>query len=423
MSHNTSAPIRTSQKIFSISFQILIESLSIFLTFALFYKTLFSWIKSLKKKDRILFENNYHDQKILLVALYQSKVLRNDLQKFLKTAKSMGYYIIGINTLHLENPEELKQYFDCYIERYNFGRDFGSYKTGFTYIFSKSYHHRCSRLTMINDSVFYESSRSADFLKDLMDTDVEALGATENLENQFHLGSFCISIVGNLLRHPNFVQFWTSYKRSELRPIVINHGELGLTQCLKRLVSHPDQLHGLYNVKKWIDALEKDPNAIQLGFKLACESGRKPKLNAYEIWLDFLSQHYTSREKANEMLSNIAIVTDINAMEAKFIEKLHIDDPHIKENMISFLKGVLVDAFLKGSQIHTNNELLFCLGLPLVKLDGYFRGTLSAENVLSICHRMDSIEGEELQQLLLNKGFGQKNLRGFNKILYSVGFL
>ncbi|MGA2655765.1 MAG: hypothetical protein ABSF18_07290, partial [Gammaproteobacteria bacterium] len=155
------------------------------------------YIKSLSKPNKLIIEKKYQGQKILLIALYQKGTLRNDLKQLLIKAKKLGFYIIGVNTLTL--TEDVSEWFDSYIERFNYGRDFGSYKTGFNYIFDKKIHLQCPRLLMCNDSVYYEETRTEKFLLDLMNSNIEVLGATENYEISYHLGSFCIAIAGRVL--------------------------------------------------------------------------------------------------------------------------------------------------------------------------------------------------------------------------------
>jgi hypothetical protein len=88
-------------------------------------------IKVFGKSSKVHFEQSYQGQKILLLALYQKGRLRPDIENVLITAKQLGMYVLAINTLKVLEPNNLKEKIDCYIERPNFGRDFGSYKTGF----------------------------------------------------------------------------------------------------------------------------------------------------------------------------------------------------------------------------------------------------------------------------------------------------
>ena len=59
--------------------------------------------------------------------------------------------------MRIEDRAKLEGLIDCYIERPNFGRDFGSYKTAFMHLFAQGWHEHCPRLLMLNDSIFYST--------------------------------------------------------------------------------------------------------------------------------------------------------------------------------------------------------------------------------------------------------------------------
>ncbi|MGX0975014.1 lipopolysaccharide biosynthesis protein [Roseovarius sp. MBR-51] len=199
-------------------------------------------VKSLGKAPICHFEQPYSGQPIMLLALYQKASLRPDLMRMLRAAKAQGIYVLAVNTLKLNQPEAMKDLADCYIERPNFGRDFGSYQTGFLHLFNRDWHKTCPRLLLINDSVYYSTRGLDKFLQDMMRTQVEVLGATENYEIEYHLGSFCISMSQNVLNAPPFEKYWKNYKLTDVRPLVIKRGEMKLSKTLKRCVSNPSQL-------------------------------------------------------------------------------------------------------------------------------------------------------------------------------------
>ena len=48
---------------------------------------------------------------ILLIALYEKGILREDISNLLITAKKLGMYVIGINTLKLKDPDKYSKSF------------------------------------------------------------------------------------------------------------------------------------------------------------------------------------------------------------------------------------------------------------------------------------------------------------------------
>ena len=171
---------------------------------------------SRKEKQNIVMEKNYDGQRILLIALYQQSELRPDIINLLDEVRKLNMYVIGVNTLKLKKDKSLDNYFDCYIERPNFGRDFGSYKSGFDHIYSKGWDKTCPKLLMLNDSIFFSTNNLNDFLRRLVETKKLVLGATENFEVKHHIGSFCISLSQVILQSEQFKSFWSNYKNSDV---------------------------------------------------------------------------------------------------------------------------------------------------------------------------------------------------------------
>lgn len=390
------------------------------------------WVgfKSLSKPDKIVVEKDYKGQKILLIALYEKGKLRNDIKRLLKTAKRLGYYTLGVNTSSL--TEDVSELLDCYIERFNFGRDFGSYKAGFNYIFNKKLHLQCPRLLMINDSVYYESTRTEKFLLDLMNTDIEVLGATENHQIEHHLGSFCISMSNRILKHEKFIHYWQSYKNSELRPVVIKNGEAALSVCLKRLVSQPVHFRALYDVELLSKLLKENEQNIKAAILLA-RDGRPEmpwvRLEIKRCWLEFVSKKYLSKfdfgfdHPKKTSMEEYRSVYDVASMEQFFNHDLKIKDDVLHNKISSMLRSRIIEAFRVGSQIHQFNAFLLYIGLPIIKLDGFFRGVFVVEDIFNITNQMQAQEAQEIEYLLLSKSYGGDSLLGWKKILFSFGFL
>ena len=99
----------------------------------------FLGMKLLRETSYIHFEKAYGGQKILLIALYEKGKLRPDIKRLLTTSKKLGMYVVAVNTQKLDSPFDLDALIDCYIERHNYGRDFGSYQNGFLHIYRQGW--------------------------------------------------------------------------------------------------------------------------------------------------------------------------------------------------------------------------------------------------------------------------------------------
>ena len=214
----------------------------------------------------------------------------------LERAKAAGFYVLVVNTGKLTAPEKLKDFVDVYIERYNFGRDFGSYKSGFLHLFKSNTTKECPRLLMINDSVYVVQNRIDKFLTDMKDTDLEVLGSTENYEIEYHLGSFCISMSGNILRHQKFEKYWRAYRNSDLRPTVIRRGEMGLSKMLKTAVSSEDQIKSLYDSWRFYDKCNNDHSFLDTAVHAARVSDLTgwPRISLKKITQTFIETRMLS---------------------------------------------------------------------------------------------------------------------------------
>ena len=92
-------------------------------------------------------------------------------------------------------------------------------------------------------------------------------------------------------------------------------------------------------------------------------------------------------------------------------------------NLNSDLNKEILAHFKEGNVLHKNAVFLLCLGLPLIKLDGFYRGVFSKEDVHQLCAQMSEEEGKELATLLFSRPFGKESLVGWQRFLFSRGFL
>lgn len=101
----------------------------------LYFLDKFDFLKSIGKKPRVPCNSGESQpQCILLLALFEKGRLRNDIEALIQSAKKLNFYIVGVNTMQLNSSVDLKNLFDLYIERSNYGRDFGSYKDGIMHL-------------------------------------------------------------------------------------------------------------------------------------------------------------------------------------------------------------------------------------------------------------------------------------------------
>lgn len=390
--------------------------------------------KTMGQKPKVHFETPYAGQRIMLLALYEKGRLRPDAVRLIEAARAEGLYVLAVNTLKLQDPAALQGLVDCYIERPNFGRDFGSYQTGFMHVYKNNWHETCPRLLMINDSIFFSSERMPKFLNDLMTSEVEVLGSTENYDIEYHLGSFCIAMSQSILKNNAIQKYWRNYRLTDVRPRVIKRGELKLSKILKRCVSVSDNFNALYSASRYSAAITKDESLLNF----AISSVRTSKIFAWK--------RASLRSVANEYRDRFAIPRVEMDKSPKSIEismKDYFDEIHVQsydelkdylssrlntenisdEHLRRILHAEFLESFMSGSQIHQNASILIKIGLPIIKLDGLYRGIFSYEDMARVCGMLESDEGKELGELLIARPYGGRYLTGWKRAAFEAGLL
>lgn len=395
-------------------------------------------LKTLREATTCHIECPYEGQPIVLIALYQKGVLRPDLVRFLRVAKAQGLYVLAVNTLRLSDPAALTGLVDCYVERPNYGRDFGSYKAGFEHFFARNWQATCPRLLMVNDSVFYSTRGLDEFVEDLTTTTVEVLGATENYEIEYHLGSFCISMAQNVLTAPRFRTYWDRYRLTDVRPIVIKQGEMKFSRILKRCVSCPSQFHALYNTDRFLNEMKARPEIQDLILRdsRTGDNTPAPRFDVSNV-TKLLSGHRILPRYSNASNIEVALDAPIKDFHEDALIMSRNDLAryllrHVPENARSkdfdellgdSLSAVASEVFMFGSQIHQNAGILLELGLPIVKLDGLYRGMLNSYDVLRLQKKLDAVEACELSALLLERPYGGHMLVGWKHAAFMRGLI
>jgi len=414
--------------------------------YAQIFLSLQSFVNGLKARrhpDRLHHQAPYDGQKILLVALYEKGVLRPDVRRMIAAAKAQGAYVLAVNNLALSDPAAWRDLLDCYIERYNYGRDFGSYQTGFLHLYAQGWDQTCPRVLMLNDSVYFCRRRTPPFLADLFDSEAEALGATENFEFEHHLGSFCIAMAGSVVRHPRMRRYWQRYRKSDIRPTVIARGEMQLSKTLKRAVSSEDQFTSLYGVARYETRVRGDAGYRARALYHSRQSDRVPwpALKAKDVLREFRVRNFVSptfgrdefrRHYDEKRLStgdyvkltrrdqpSLAPPGGITAPDVPLLDyddltaaaTANLDNRKGKAGAMldELAADLLVANFVRGGHIHQNAAALLDLGLAIVKLDGMYRGVFDASDVRKIC------------ALLLARPWGEHVTRGWRKAAFLLG--
>ncbi len=399
-------------------------------------QSLLKQLQTIGIPERTVFKREYHGENILLLALYQKGVMRPDLMNLLKEAKSQGLYVVGVNTQKLKDTTKVEQYIDYYIEKPNFGRDFGSYKSGFSAIRSERLDQQCQRLIMLNDSVFYSTRNLDKFIENLLSNNKEVLGATENHEIEYHLGSFCIAFSGSIIRHPKFLKFWNSYRKTDVRQKVIKRGEMGLSKALRNCISSPGEMQAIYNLSWFTEELRVNPeilNCVSEDHHLTGLLGRvhpRPTIKkiAERVQRKYIFQNLgISQADTNIELDADEIplhfATSTSELTQAFLEQISSKDVDIEHWITKETSNEFTESFIHGSQIHQNAIILYSLGMPIIKTDCVYRGVLSVSDVDNLASRLPDDESHLFKELVYSRQCGFTSHFGWKQTAWTKGLI
>ncbi len=401
-----------------------------------------NFVKSLFKRD-VIYENKiYKGQSVLLLALFEKGVLRNDIKRLLQIAKDKGLYVVAVNTKKLQKDELtiVVDLIDVYIEQFNYGRDFGSYKKGFNYLYRSDVAKGSPKVLMLNDSVYYDSDRLGLFIDEMLDERFEVRGATENFEINYHLGSFAICFDNKIVNDKRFKKYWSGYALTDVRPAVIERGEMGLSKVLNSIVSNELKIGACYNAKRVRSFLRQRENLLLYIMFL-----RKSDLvdwrtrSPVDLIDSFLDLTHLSKLKKSDRVDGKNNIPTIHlqrdARDKLSIFVTELEDIHLVFNQFSnlnqnidsyfydFVRNELVENSRSGSQIHQNNACFLLMGMPIIKLDGIYRGMFSEQDVFAFEKILSERNFNELIDLLYSKPYGGNTLKGLKNAAFKRGLI
>ncbi|MFK7878314.1 rhamnan synthesis F family protein [Roseobacter sp.] len=191
-------------------------------------------------------------------------------------SKGLSVTVVSNVPLSSTDEEKLLTLCHCYIERPNFGYDFGGYRDGILAL--EQTLSQTKQLVLINDSVWFPVSSQTDWLEDIDSLNVDFSGAVSNYgmprveaENfrdlnfdyhtdhkNFHYCSFALSFGENILHYPGFVRFWKHFPLTSKKKRTVRRGEIGLTAwVLKHGFTHGETL-GVAHLNDYLDSLSDD---------------------------------------------------------------------------------------------------------------------------------------------------------------------
>lgn len=189
-------------------------------------------------------------QRVAIFVIYPSLGLQPSHFRALSyfRAKEYAVKVVSNHSLREGEREELLNHCWRYIERPNFGYDFGGYRDGVLALGEAV--PRLQRLVLINDSTWFPMPGGRDWLDDVEALNADFTGAASHFgaprpeieafrsitwnyssdHRNFHYGSFALCIRPAILTDPSFVSYWRRLRLSDKKKQTVRRGEIGLTQ-------------------------------------------------------------------------------------------------------------------------------------------------------------------------------------------------
>lgn len=161
-----------------------------------------------------------------------------------------GYAVLAVSNLRLDEADRalLLQHCWAYLERPNFGYDFGGYRDAILSLSDDLEH--LERLIIFNDSTWFPLPGTRDWLEDAESMGADLVAAASNygtprtdIENfhslewtyshthrNFHYCSFALFMRPKLFRSAAFLRFWKHLRLSDKKKRTVRRGEIGFSQ-------------------------------------------------------------------------------------------------------------------------------------------------------------------------------------------------
>ena len=238
--------------------------------------------------------------RIAIFVIFPIDGLQPSVLLTLEHIAASGYSPIVISNHPLRETEQTAVIEKCaeYIERPNYGYDFGAYRDGILHTID--HFARLKRLVLLNDSTWYPVHDKSNWILDAERMGHDLVGATSNFgiriinpdtylnlkwtwsssHRNFHYNSYALSLGPKLFRSNGFRRFWKNLALYNEFKMVVRQGEIKFSQWVLRSGFSHDCTWNLRDLDKQLYALrdnrleEISQNLIIVGDR----SGLKQKI-------------------------------------------------------------------------------------------------------------------------------------------------
>ncbi len=325
--------------------------------------------------------------------LYQRYTLPENVVHAVELLAELGVRVVAVSNLPVppSELERLKPHLHTFIQRRNFGRDFGGYRRGVLHVLDK---HAPERLMLLNDSIFYARRGLREFFTEMARGN-GFIGASENHEISHHIGSYALSFGPEVISDPRFRKYWEDYRSTEIRPRVIWQGEAALSKLVEQTIKvRPRVIYSLQRLDRALNNASWRDLAVSASQMPANYHGQNPIR--------------TLLREASKPVRDALPVSRATLLESASLT-VPVSPDDLVQDLTSQsrreLQRDLLDYVFQGSQIHWGALLLTqYLEMPIIKLDLVLRSIYGLGELDSFAPYLTEEEFAEFHALVTARG-------------------
>ena len=209
-----------------------------------------------------------------------------------------------------------------------------------------------------------------------------------------------------------------------------------LSKTLKRCVSMPSEFRAIYSSDRFLNEVRLNPALQDVMIRDSRTSAlvHWPRFGTESVTKllagRFIARRFSLGEKVDisvdtpvKELNEEVLITTRDEFARYLLRHVPEQTNNLEELLTDAISAVATETFMNGSQIHQNAAVLLEIGLPIIKLDGLYRGMFNNYDVLRLQKKLNDTEARELSALLLDRPFGGSTLIGWKKAAFLVGLI
>lgn len=367
---------------------------------------------------------------LFVIAIWERESLRPDVAGLLKVLRMKGFNSLVVNTSRLTESQIAQLDCSIYLERFNFGRDFGSYKEAMLHLYKWHPGFVNSRLVLLNDSVFYSEQGLEIFVDELATSSFPVVGATENFEIRHHLGSFAVSVSSEILRNKRFQKYWYRYRKTDLRTKTIKRGEMGLSKVLASVSTSNPPLRAMYSVSRVAEMTNEYPELVERIHNAARNCTRNWESQRPNTRIEIARRDFTFFDLPQD--TDVTIRHDDHSSyftgtyEDGLAAFCSSSEGSLENKKVVYhrsMRAFILNQWTRGSQIHQNATVLPLIGCPIVKLDLEYRGVTDAWDLETICAGLPKSDAKQVRILISSRPYGYFMLTKWRLAAFLFGLI